>query len=67
MSLIKIFITGGNGMVGRNLIEKLNNPRFAFEAPKSKELDLFDYNQLLNFLKKRKFDIVARTKRSLWL
>jgi len=50
MSLIKIFITGGNGMVGRNLIEKLNNPRFAFEAPKSKELDLFDYNQLLYFL-----------------
>jgi len=51
--LINIFITGGNGFLGRNLIKKLTNNINQVISPASNELDLRNYNDfgLYNSLK----------------
>ena len=36
----KVWITGGGGMVGRNLIENKANENYSLLYPNSKELDL---------------------------
>ena len=58
MNLNKILITGGSGMIGKNLIEKLKKYQFKYEAPNSRDLNLLDYSQTIELLKKNKFDIV---------
>ena len=42
---MKILITGGNGFIGRNLIEELSNDYDVF-SPSSKDLDLLDSNAI---------------------
>ena len=39
MNLNKILITGGSGMIGKNLIEKLKKYQFKYEAPNSRDLN----------------------------
>ena len=55
----KIFIAGGNGMVGSAIIRKLNNLGFKnLVFPNSSQLDLKDSNLVFKWFKKNKPDIV---------
>lgn len=46
-----LLITGGSGMVGRNLLEHPNARNFEVYAPSSAELNLFDYNSISEYIK----------------
>lgn len=52
-----IFISGGSGFIGRNLIEQLSS-KYAILSPSHKELDLLDDVKVENYFKKHKVDIV---------
>ncbi|MCE4226370.1 GDP-L-fucose synthase [Methylobacterium sp. C25] len=55
---LRVFITGGGGMVGRNLLELL--PRqWIIAAPTRRELDLFDYDNLVRFVRDFKPDAIV--------
>lgn len=56
----KVFITGGSGFIGRNLVEQLRTSYHIF-APTSKELNLLDSVEIQSYLKKNKFDFVIHT------
>lgn len=51
----KILITGGSGMVGRELVKLIPNAYF----PTSQELNLKDINQVKNYLEKHNFDYIV--------
>ncbi|GAV22607.1 NAD-dependent epimerase/dehydratase family protein [Carboxydothermus pertinax] len=55
---MKIFITGGTGFIGRNLVEKLSKTYFVY-APSRKELDLTDEEKTRKFIKENKFDVIV--------
>ena len=55
---LKIFLTGGSGMVGSNFLEHPDVNKFKIFAPSRKELDLRDYNKTKSLLKKFKPDFV---------
>lgn len=57
MAKKKIFLTGGSGFVGRNILEQLSED-YEFTAPKRNELDLLNAQEVENFLKGHEFDIV---------
>ena len=42
----KVYITGGSGLVGRNLIERLDEEDIEYCAPRSSEVDLLDIRSL---------------------
>ena len=50
MNKTKILLTGGNGMVGRNVLEHPNAHEFAILAPSSSELNLCDFNAVQDYL-----------------
>jgi len=50
----KIFVTGGHGMLGKSLCERLHASEAQVIAPSKKELNLLDYANVLSFLKKHK-------------
>lgn len=54
----KILITGGSGMVGSNLRAHHLAQNYQIFAPKSKKLDLTDYQNTLRYLKKINPDVV---------
>lgn len=56
----EILITGGNGFIAKNLHEQLNGT-YAISSLSHKELDLFDAEKVLNYLKKNRFDVVMHT------
>ncbi|MBU2539192.1 MAG: GDP-L-fucose synthase [Proteobacteria bacterium] len=55
---IKILITGGNGLVGRNFREHPTVSDFELLAPSSKELNLLDYGQVVCYLKEQQPDLI---------
>jgi GDP-L-fucose synthase len=55
---IKILLTGGSGMVGKNLLEHPDQKAFKIIAPTRRELDLFDFGNVIDFLKQNRPDIV---------
>ena len=56
---MKILITGGSGMVGRNLIEFLGKKtKHTLIYPSSKELNLLHSNKVTTFLKEKAPDVV---------
>lgn len=55
---MKILLTGGSGMVGRNIIEYSKNFNFDILYPGSKELNLLDYQSTQKYVKKNKPDFV---------
>jgi GDP-L-fucose synthase len=58
MSKIKILLTGGGGMVGRNVLEHPAIGEFDMLAPRSRELNLLDFNAVQGYLDKHRPDFV---------
>lgn len=54
-----VLLTGGSGMVGRNILEHPNSKYFKFIAPTSYELNLCDFNKVNSYLLKILPDIVV--------
>ena len=54
---MKIFITGGSGFIGRNLVEYLK-PKYQVFAPTHKELELLNESAVREYFNRHKFDIV---------
>ena len=58
---MKIILTGGNGMVGRNILEHPKAHNYSILAPSSKELNLTDYQEVEEFVSKNKPDFVIHS------
>lgn len=58
MTRIRILLTGGGGMVGRNVLEHTSIGEFDVLAPRSNELDLRDFNAVQVYLRKCQPDMV---------
>ena len=56
---MKILITGGSGMVGRNLVQFLIEQKYIVLSPTSKELDLLDKGSLNQFIKKTNPEVIV--------
>lgn len=55
---IKLFLTGGSGMVGKNILEHKNAKKYLIISPNRNELDLLNYRKVSSFLKNTKPDII---------
>ena len=55
---MKIFITGGGGLVGRNLLEHPEAAQYQILAPASKELNLLSADAVNAYLREHKPDLV---------
>lgn len=55
---MKILITGGNGMVGKNILEHPNAIKHTLLSPTSSELNLCDYAAVDDYLKKNQPDFI---------
>jgi len=55
---ITILLTGGNGMVGRNLLEHPSASKFNFIAPRSKDLNLLNFNEIIRFIEYNQPDLL---------
>ena len=58
MNKIRILLTGGGGMVGRNLLEHPIIGSFEMLAPRSSELDLRNFDAVQGYLRKHRPDMV---------
>lgn len=58
MNKYRILLTGGSGMVGRNLLEHPTINRYELLAPTSNELNLLDLNAVQTYLAKHQPDMV---------
>lgn len=58
MSKLKILLTGGGGMVGRNVLEHAAIGEFDVLAPRSSELDLRNFAAVQAYLQKHQPDMV---------
>jgi UDP-glucose 4-epimerase len=57
---MKVFLTGGRGFLGRNLVEGLGKD-IEILAPSSKELDLTDQSAVEKYVRGNDFDVVMHT------
>lgn len=55
---MRILLTGGNGMVGRNLLEHPSAANFEFLVPSSSELDLLNQQSIAEYMRKHQPDMV---------
>lgn len=54
----KILLTGGNGFIGRNILESFLRDKYDIVAPRSFELNLIDTACVDDFFKDKEFDVV---------
>ncbi|MCA3576315.1 MAG: NAD-dependent epimerase/dehydratase family protein [Bradyrhizobium sp.] len=54
-----LLITGGRGMVGRNVSEAAERAGWTVVAPPRSELDLFDYRSVLAFFRRARPDVIV--------
>ena len=59
--MMKILITGGTGMVGRNLLEHSEAGQYEILTPSSKELNLRDKNSVKKFLSTEVPDLIIHS------
>ena len=57
-SMLKILLTGANGMVGRNVVAHPSAQQFAWLTPGRTELDLSDLNDVVAYVDTHKPDLV---------
>tara|TARA_Y100001968_G_scaffold304681_1_gene319886 strand:- start:8045 stop:8977 length:933 start_codon:yes stop_codon:yes gene_type:complete len=57
-SIKKIFLTGGNGMVGRNIRENKLIQQYEIFSPNREELDLLNKEKTFDYIKKIKPDLI---------
>lgn len=55
---MRILITGGNGMVGKNILEHQKASNYEIFAPSSSELNLRDFDLVDSYIKQNKPDII---------
>jgi nucleoside-diphosphate-sugar epimerase len=55
---MKILVTGGNGMVGKNILEHQKAAKYEILAPSSTELNLRNFDSVDNYIKQHKPDII---------
>ncbi len=55
---LKILLTGGSGMVGRNFLENKESNIFTIISPSRSQLDLKDFSETKNFIEKIQPDLV---------
>ena len=55
---MRILITGGNGMVGKNILEHHKASNYEILAPSSSELNLRHFDSVNNYIKQHKPDII---------
>lgn len=55
---MRILITGGNGMVGKNILEHQKAANYDILAPSSSELNLRDFASVDNYIKQHKPDVI---------
>ena len=58
---MKIFLTGGSGMVGRNILEHSESNNHKFIAPTSKELNLLNRDEVKDFLSREMPDLIIHS------
>ncbi|MDD5123609.1 GDP-L-fucose synthase [Methylovulum sp.] len=58
---MKILLTGGSGMVGRNILEHSGAKNFQMLSPASKELNLLDAQQVSGYIAERRPEIVIHS------
>lgn len=58
---MKIYVSGGRGMVGSNVREHKSAEKHTLLTPNSSEVDLMDYNAVKEFLEKEKPDFIIHT------
>lgn len=56
--MLRVFITGGEGMVGKNLLDRLSDGKFKVFSPKRNELDLLNKDSISFYLKKTRPEII---------
>lgn len=61
MSKLRVLLTGGGGMVGRNLLEHPAISEFEMLAPCSGELDLRDFKAVQDYLSEHRPDMVIHS------
>ena len=61
MSTIKIFLTGGTGMVGGNILEHPSAKKYQFIAPTRQQLNLLDRDAVGVFLSKEMPDLIIHS------
>lgn len=54
---MKVLITGANGFIGKNLVEKLQD-KYLVESPERMELNLLDGEIVKSYLKTNRFDVI---------
>jgi len=54
----KILLTGSTGMVGKNILANQKKLKYNFIAPNREELDLLNYKDVYQFLKKQNPDLI---------
>ena len=57
---MRIFLTGANGFIGKNLVEKLYND-YSIEFPGRDKLNLMDTKMVQEYLADNRFDIIIHT------
>lgn len=55
---MRILLTGGSGMVGRNLLDHVSAIQYEILAPRSNELNLLDKNAVANYIRYYSPDLV---------
>lgn len=60
MKKLRIFLTGKNGFIGRNIVEQLKD-KYTFFAPSHHQLDLVDTKAVEGFFRKHHVDIVIHS------
>ena len=55
---MRIFVTGSGGLVGHNVVDHPEIADNELLTPRSKELDLLDYNAVFSYIKEKKPDLI---------
>lgn len=58
---MNIFLTGGSGFIGRNILESFLARKYNIIAPTHGQIDLLDEDKVMNFFLNNKIDVVIHT------